>query len=176
MGQTTPTDSSTIGGSIRTSQIVSDGVSNRVLLGYDKDGFGIGNDYGIKVSKSGYDVLTAADSNLILNSAFNILKIVATGTLLVTLPGSTGFISTQVAHGLGYTPLIVGFIPAGGSNYITTPFLQFDGTTGINIEQTRVEVDNTNVYLKLYAPVNGSSYASGFTRQTKYYLFQETAT
>lgn len=153
--------------------IVPDSSFPRVLLGNQLSG-GV-NFYGMKVSKEGYDVNTATDDQLVFNSSQNVFKIVSSGTIQETLPGSTGFISKSAAHGLGYTPLIIAFIPAGGSNYLTTPFLQFDSTSGINIEQTRVEVDSTNVYLKLYAPSSGSFYASGFTRQAKYYLLRETA-
>ena len=80
-------------------QIESDGTNNRVLVGYDKDGFGTGKDWGIKVSKSGYDVLTAADTNLVMSSAFNNLKVYATGT--ATLP------HLVVAHAQAPPPLLI---------------------------------------------------------------------
>jgi hypothetical protein len=130
----------------------------------------------MKVSQDGFSVLTASDDDLIFNSDNNLFKVVATGTISGTLPASTGFISIQSAHGLGYAPAIMAFIPVGGGINIPTPFLQFNSGTGTNIEQTRVEVDSTNVYLKMYAPnVAGGLYGTGFSRQAKYYLFVETA-
>ena len=55
------------------------------------------SDYGIKISKDGVDVKTAADEDLIMSSSFNMLKTKATG--IVTAP-------TTVAHGLGYIPIV----------------------------------------------------------------------
>lgn len=49
---------------------VSDGVNDRVLLGYQLNGFGTGKNYGFKVSREGYDVDTATDAQLIMSSKF----------------------------------------------------------------------------------------------------------
>ena len=51
--------------------------------------------YGIKVSKAGYDVLSASDDQLVMSSKFNMLKTSAVGTI----SGSGNY-----AHGLSYTP------------------------------------------------------------------------
>lgn len=107
-------------------QIVSDGTNNRVLVGYDKDGFGTGKDWGIKVSKSGYDVLTAADTNLVMSSAFNNLKVYATGTAtLTTSGGSPRTSSTTITHNLGYSPIIVGSITL--SSGLSSEIMAFPG-------------------------------------------------
>lgn len=57
-------------------------------------------DYGIKVSKEGFDVRSAADKNLIMSSKFNMLKTKETGVF-----NGAG---TQ-AHGLGYNPVFLNF-------------------------------------------------------------------
>lgn len=45
--------------------VLSDGVNRRMLIGYQKDGWGSGKDFGIKISKPGVDVLDATDSQLL---------------------------------------------------------------------------------------------------------------
>jgi len=51
---------------------VSDGSHNRILLGYQENGFGTGKDYGFKMSREGYAVETATDAQLIISSKFTI--------------------------------------------------------------------------------------------------------
>lgn len=50
--------------------VINDGTTNRYLIGYQKDGWGAGKDFGIKVSKEGIDVIEAADSQLIFKDDF----------------------------------------------------------------------------------------------------------
>lgn len=78
------------------------------------------NDYGIKISKAGFDALTAADNDLLFNSSWpstQIAKVVA-----VTA-------GEPVAHGLGFPP--VAFM-LGGTTYRTTMY--------------GLDVDDTNIY------------------------------
>lgn len=53
------------------SQTYSDGTSKRMLIGFQKDGFGTGKDFGIKISKPGYDVGTATDDQLLFKMDMN---------------------------------------------------------------------------------------------------------
>lgn len=47
------------------TQTLSDGNNKRMLLGYQKDGWGSGKDFGIKISQPGIDVTSATDAQLI---------------------------------------------------------------------------------------------------------------
>lgn len=47
------------------SQVLSDGTNKRMIIGYQKDGWGTGRDFGIKVSIPGVDVNNATDSQLL---------------------------------------------------------------------------------------------------------------
>lgn len=51
--------------SMLKSQTFSDGSNRRMIIGYQKDGWGTGQDFGIKVSVAGVDVNRAADSELL---------------------------------------------------------------------------------------------------------------
>lgn len=47
------------------SIVFSDGTNKRMLIGYQKDGWGPGKDFGIKISKEGSDVASASDEQLV---------------------------------------------------------------------------------------------------------------
>lgn len=49
------------------AQVFSDGENKRMIIGYQKDGWGPGKDFGIKVSVEGKDVTTADDTELLLS-------------------------------------------------------------------------------------------------------------
>lgn len=51
--------------SMLRTQVFSDGSNKRMLIGYQKDGWGVGMDFGIKVSIEGVDVNTATDEQLL---------------------------------------------------------------------------------------------------------------
>lgn len=95
----------------------------RVLAGYEKDGFGVGQDYGLKVSQNGFDASSATDSQLVMSSGFNLFKIVQSGTMTVTpatiAEGRPPYDNTplgQVAHNLGFVPaFLVYYIGKTGS-------------------------------------------------------------
>jgi len=158
--------------------VVSDGTNNRVLIGYDKDGFGTGKDFGIKVSKEGYEVSTTGDANLIMNSAYNMFKIVATGTAIVTVPNPyvawTRY-TTTVTHNLGFEPAHSVFVkgPASlGSELFSSPRTAQDGSGSISQEIAQYCTSTTILFSVAF---NGAGAYNGTTWTFKYYLFQETA-
>lgn len=51
-------------------QIWSDGSTRRMLIGYQLNGWGTGKHWGIKISEEDYDVLTAADANLLFKLSY----------------------------------------------------------------------------------------------------------
>ena len=76
----------------------------RVLMGKQIGQGGDPDFYGIKVSQVDNDVTSAADDKLVMSSAFNMFKIVQTGTATVTLANPVTHYSTtttSVAHNLG---------------------------------------------------------------------------
>jgi len=60
-------------------------------------------DYGIKVSKPGFDVLTTADKNLVFSSKFDTFRVFASGSGSITC--TLGTVQTvTITHNLGYRP------------------------------------------------------------------------
>lgn len=85
-------------------------------------------DYGLKVSKDGSDVKTAADQDLLFISKNNTLKISQSRQDTVN-NGAT----TTVAHGLGYTPYYMCWYNNSGWKPAT------------NYESVQISADNTNI-------------------------------
>src|SRR3990167_145212 len=105
-------------------------------------------DYGLKISKNGYDVLTATDVNTSMSSEFNSFKVSAQGNLTKAISPSSS-IQVKVSHSLGYRPAFLvfserqvgetrryqapfadGAIYATVDAYISTTTLTIDITTG----------------------------------------------
>ena len=78
-------------------------------------------DYGIKVSKAGYDVKTTADKNLILTSKYPVLKVKMQGSSYVNVSGTSGTKTTT--HNLGYKPIALVFCDnsASGGDRVMIP-------------------------------------------------------
>lgn len=74
------------------------------------------SNYGIKISKVGFDIKTAGIANQMFNSEKNCLKIASTGTASSTASGSR---TITVAHGLGLTPgfICLAELADDGKNY-----------------------------------------------------------
>lgn len=136
--------------------IVNDGTDNRVLLGYQKDGFGTGIDYGLKVSQTGYDVLSTSSTNLSFNSAQNIFKIVTKGSGTIpsfSISGTPNASLITIPHGQSHVPVCFVYCRATLLNYATLSAITSDYVPAPIIQDT---TNNANGYLFLAA--NGTSY------------------
>lgn len=185
-----------------TSQIVNYGVQsdgNFALKFFDANGVGVARfgqyedgTIALKVAKSGQEVDTATDSNLIFNSAQDIFKIVGSGTL--SLSGNTGtfgagsgliiIASGSYTHGLGYVPgvLIYGVDNNGNETPISSGVVLsgFSGS-GSNIFAFSIERDivltSSTISFSLvwrYTLAAGTS-SQPWAESYKFYFLQETA-
>ena len=75
--------------------------------------------YGLKISKDGYSVMTADETELSFSSEFNLFKEFMSGTGTVTVPeGAYGVIreaEIEITHALGYRPVYFLFGTAPGA-------------------------------------------------------------
>lgn len=120
----------------------------------------------IKVAKTGFDVTTATNDQLAFNSSQNTLKVVASGLIDITTPfpvitgpvnQSYQTIVTSIAHGLGYTPVVLtylaevvngsvnGFFPFSFGSIYSSGF----GSNFSNIYTAQIDVTSTNLSLGL---------------------------
>lgn len=182
---TTPTGTELTKGTPAQGSIISDGTNDRVLVGFSKDGFGEGIDYGIKVSQEGYDVKSADDDKLVMSSAFNSFKIVATGTLSLSAPslntgganyGSSIPSTSSFNHGLGYTPTILAYWDGGGGEYSLIPRTSLLSNTSNSFCQYAIiaSVDDTAVTASM-SLFGYNVNTTAFAVNVKYYLMRESA-
>lgn len=97
------------------------------------------NDYGVKISKEGFNVLTAKDNELLFNSFYPSLKIFDGGTGSHTFNNHEGY-KRLTTHNLGYKPFYAVWIDEGngynlvsygkqGANFFTGFFATATTTT-----------------------------------------------
>jgi len=103
-------------------------------------------DWGMRVSKEGFDVKTCADEDLVMSSSINLLKTAQVGTI----SGGTQYF---INHNLGFTPI---FFSIG-----------YDGTVGSFMGMGA----NNNVYVDGTAVYSLGIFETG--GPIKYYLFYE---
>lgn len=121
--------------------------------------------YGIKVSKAGEDVLTTADKNLIYSSAFNTLKVFASGMLHLTTDGA-GNGTVSVAHNLGFAPAFKSYIEFDDEFFPDPGTYQPDWT---NFMKLHVYTDDTNLYFQAVGAT------IDYTYNLAYYIFADLA-
>lgn len=165
--------------------IANNGVTNKASFGYNA----AIDDWGLFVADDGIDVMTNTDpSNLIFNSSQDVFKIVKTGfitTQSLPLAGTAGTwasntVSTVIAHGLSFTPVVLGVLFTTSGNYTTLPLTELSNrlsTAPLTISYS-LAADGTNLTLnysgQTYFPTTDSvTYSVPVT--AKYFLLQETA-
>ncbi len=124
----------------------------------------------IRVSKQGIDVLGTAGTvpnNLIFDSTLNTFKIIGTGSVLGTVTsGNLGTIS--VAHNLGTTPAVTGFIRMHSDRAIAPTGRQdVSGDSGYVFQS--IAADGSSVYFVINSPFLGG--ISG-TYNCMYFAFE----
>jgi hypothetical protein len=93
-------------------------------------------DWGIRVSKPGFDVGTCADYDLVMSSSFNLLKTKAVGTT-----------SGTVAHGLSYVPIYMYCEQLGSGTVGFMGQLRFSSP---GVDSTNIETNGSAIYYLFY--------------------------
>jgi len=130
--------------------------------------------YGIKVSKAGYNVLTTGLENQVFNSSANSLKIWMAGSTNISVTeanGGAGTGSVNVAHNLSYAPFYLCYFKLDDANKLWLQGSLDDGqllTTYIN---TSAWSNSTNLHGDIV--VNGT--LAAFTAVMYYLVFIDEA-
>ena len=122
----------------RTNVIKDKTGTPRVLIGEQKDGFGTGDDYGIKVSQAGNDVTTASDDKLVMSSAFNMFKIADSGSTNLTVPSpfvtDTAYFADSVSYDLDFIPYVIAYVDLNNNGFFNQlPYHPLSGTSPYSI-------------------------------------------
>jgi len=125
----------------------------------------------LKVSEADQDVVTATDDQLIFNSSQNVLKVVSTGTVTMSVPALSQLNTTTVTHNLGYVPAVISFIKNPSGTYRQMPFTYWDRATNTTLAVAWADASTTDVTFNL----DNNSIALIGDYTFRYYLLQETA-
>lgn len=148
------------------------------LIGNQAGGFGT-QDVGIKVAKQGYDARTATSDQLVMSSAFNMFKIIASGLIAVNKAAGVKIGSGSVdltSLGLTNAPAYMDYISdnLGGVYANQMPYTSVEQTGQITLN-TESLADSTTHSVLITTPTGSSLIATDITWYIKYYIFQETA-
>jgi len=134
-------------------------------------------DYGIKISKPGYDIKTTGLQNQIFNSSANSLKIWMTGSVNISVSEFTGYEGTgigdvDIAHNLGYAPFYLCYFKLKHASKLwLQDSLDISMLTG-NFITGSAYSNSTNLHL--HVGVNGNNLAA-FTAVGYYLIFIDKA-
>lgn len=112
-------------------------------------------DYGIKISKPGFDVKTAADKDLVFSSKFDTFRVHSTGIGSFTANGSAQ--TATIPHSLGYVPAFMvfseihaGFGEPSTGDFYMAPHSPPASIGGSLVDQTIISsIDSSNLYIRL---------------------------
>ena len=131
--------------------------------------------YGIKVSKAGYDIKTTGLENQVFNSSANSLKIWMAGHANISVSaytgfGGTGIGTTNITHSLGYAPYFLCYFKIKHASKLWFQDSVDDSVLFGNYIQSWVWSDST--YLTMHITVSGNVLGA-FTAVGYYYIFCE---
>ena len=134
-------------------------------------------DYGIKISKPGFDVRTASDKDLVFSSKFDTFKVSVSGTGSFTADGTLQI--AEIAHSLGYVPAFFVFseVHAGFGEPSTGDFYMLPHSPPFSIGGSLVtdtlitSIDSTKLYIRMGSLVVASTKVINY----KYVIFHNPA-
>lgn len=141
--------------------------------------------YGLKVSKPGFDATTATDSELVFNSNQNVFKIVRVVEFSYTMTAAdlvANYVMLTIPHGLDTIPQVTAsFTSQLDGSIRLLPFLFFTNQSYYGLPPSAAvvidRVDNTNIHVNIEViDLAGLSlFSAGNNLMFKFYCLVETA-
>lgn len=123
-------------------------------------------DYGIKVSKPGVDVNTAAAVDLVFSSKYKTFKVIQTGTWSGNIASAGGNVTVDISHTLGYDPGSLVFMNIGSKRFLTPHYATTD-----NQSVTSDVFAITNNTIRIYLDASLGTFSGTITG--RYYIFAD---
>jgi len=129
------------------------------------------SDYGLRISKTGVDVKTGADKDMVLTSKYSVLKGSASATGVEAVPRTAVDKIVTIPHGLGYIPMVQAYWNDrdgdswNPNNWYPFPLVSISGILDFYFS---AYADATNVYLKMAIDDYGALGANIDIRYTAY--------
>jgi hypothetical protein len=125
-------------------------------------------DYGIRISRDGYDVKTCTDKQCSMISKYKTFTVVTSGIVNLTISTGQYRNGLTITHGLGYVPAFkcFGFDPASNTTR-NVPFIL--GLITGSVYTIYSWVDNTKIYFEIQSNTGAASENDNV--DVKYYIF-----
>ncbi len=126
----------------------------RLTIEYDDpDGIATIHDYGLRISKDGYDVKTCADDECVLTSKLNSMKIPTALIGSTTLTCTKNYVSVTktIAHNLGYIPAYEAWYKDENNVWrtaVSSPGIDLTSHE-IHVQSPSSSIDSTNLYINM---------------------------
>ena len=118
----------------------------------------------IRISKSGFNVLTETDTdNIVYDSDYDTLKYYTSGYVNVTPVGADK--EETVAHNLGYIPFFIAYVNNFSPSHNMCPG-EFDDTPGY--VSADAYADSSNLYFKIHTDYNTATF------NFRYFIFRNS--
>ena len=124
------------------------------------------SNYGIKITKDGYDTSDATVVNQVFNSSYNNLKVVTQGQTTISVNGNSVDDTVSISHGRSNIPAFLAFAQLRGSATVSYPLNSFDLFSGGG-EGFKGTADSSNIIFT--AGDSGTAY----TATIYYYIFAD---
>jgi len=123
--------------------------------------------FGVKISKDGFDVKTATQSQLSMSSKFDSLKVKQKVTTQVTILNGVTDVTHTFAHGLSYVPAFACFVSEVGADaYFAIPWYDPGILIFAQILDIDTWIDGTNLSVRLQGFGGGNE-----TLDLRYFIF-----
>ena len=132
------------------------------------------SDHGIKISKSGFDVKTCDDDDLIFSSKFNTFRVFAYGTGNFTVPNPRVATTVNITHNIGYRSAFSFYtqIYDGGAGAVTASYSLAPYTDPIGGDASIMPYCETN---HLHIRYGADQAPSGTTINFRYFIYFDQA-
>lgn len=131
------------------------------------------SDYGVKISRDGYDVLTAEDPrDLVFSSEYSTVKIAQQGSGQIVVSGS-GTAGATISHNLGFVPMGMVYLentPSSGRWYFGSGYYPSEAV-GVHIENTNPSTSLLGTSDFTFVAVNDATASQ--TANYYYYIFAD---
>lgn len=123
-------------------------------------------DYGIKISKDGVDVLSAAEIDLVFTSKYKTFKVIQTGTWSGNIASAGGNVTVDISHSLGYDPGSLVFMNIGSKRFLTSHYATTDNQS---VTSDVFALDNNKI--RIYLDASLGTFSGTITG--RYYIFAD---
>lgn len=124
--------------------------------------------FGMKISRTGINVNTGNDRDMVFTSKYSCLKGSLSGSGSTTVQNNGTIVTITIPHSLSYIPMAQAYFSENNANFQVLPYFNLLSGGGLLTQyHHNIKADATNVYLKFQI----TELLGGPTSYTVYYKY-----